>query len=186
MTTSTTATSQPLDNNMTGDLPILVSEMTSFRHLYLCGNYLSGSIPYLAVSGNELTRAIPPELRNLSTLQQLSIGYYNTFSGNIPLKIRNLSELVQFEGASCGLSGAIPTEINKLQNLDTLFLQVNAFAGALTTELGYLKSLKSIDLSNNMFSSEILASFAQLKNLTLLNPFQNKLHGLILEFTGNL
>ncbi|KAL7207581.1 hypothetical protein ACSBR1_029515 [Camellia fascicularis] len=77
-TTSTTVHSQPLDNNLTGDLPILVSKMTSLRHFYLGGNYLSGSIQaeygrfpslqYLAVSGNKLARAIPLEIENLSTL----------------------------------------------------------------------------------------------------------------------
>ncbi|KAL7237788.1 hypothetical protein ACSBR2_003984 [Camellia fascicularis] len=102
------------------------------------------------------------------------------------LPFENLSQLVRFDGASCGLFGAIPAEISKLQNLDTMFLQVNAFAGALTTELGYLKSLKAMDMSNNMFSGEIPASFAQLKNLTLLDLFRNELHGSIPEFTGNL
>ncbi|XP_057491649.1 leucine-rich repeat receptor-like serine/threonine-protein kinase BAM1 [Actinidia eriantha] len=184
------------NNNMTGDLPVAAAEMTGLRHLHLGGNYFSGSIPpeyglfpsleYLAVSGNELGGVIPPEIGNLSTLQQLYIGYYNSFSGGIPPEIGNLTQLIRFDGANCGISGEIPPEIGRLQNLDTLFLQVNALSGPLTTELGFLKSLKSMDLSNNMFAGEIPASFSELKNLTLLNLFRNKLHGSIPEFVGDL
>ncbi|GMI68741.1 BARELY ANY MERISTEM 1 [Hibiscus trionum] len=184
------------NNNMTGDLPISVTELPNLRHLHLGGNFFSGQIPssygrwehleYLAVSGNELGGRIPPEIGNLKKLQQLYIGYYNTFEGGLPPEIGNLSELVRLDAANCMLSGEIPPEIGKLQKLDTLFLQVNALSGPLTAELGTLKSLRSMDLSNNMLAGEIPESFADLKNLTLLNLFRNKLHGQIPEFIGEL
>ncbi|MBA0803273.1 hypothetical protein Gohar_013506, partial [Gossypium harknessii] len=181
---------------MTGDLPVSVTELPNLRHLHLGGNFFSGQIPssygrwehleYLAVSGNELSGKIPPEIGNLTMLQQLYIGYYNSFEGGLPPEMGNLSELVRFDAANCMLSGEIPPEIGKLQKLDTLFLQVNALSGSLTPELGTLKSLKSMDLSNNMLTGEIPQSFADLKNLTLLNLFRNKLHGQIPEFIGEL
>ncbi|KAK8606940.1 hypothetical protein V6N13_052692 [Hibiscus sabdariffa] len=184
------------NNNMTGELPISVTELPNLRHLHLGGNFFSGQIPssygrwehleYLAVSGNQLGGRIPPEIGNLKKLQQLYIGYYNTFEGGLPPEIGNLSELVRFDAANCMLSGEIPPEIGKLQKLDTLFLQVNALSGSLTSELGTLKNLKSMDLSNNMLAGEIPESFADLKNLTLLNLFRNKLHGQIPEFIGEL
>ncbi|QHN83202.1 Leucine-rich repeat receptor-like serine/threonine-protein kinase [Arachis hypogaea] len=181
---------------MTGLLPLAVTDMTELRHLHLGGNFFSGEIPreygkwqkleYLAVSGNELVGKIPPEIGNLSSLQELYVGYYNTYDGGIPPEIGNLSELVRLDAAYCGLSGEIPAEIGRLQKLDTLFLQVNALFGSLTTELGSLKSLKSMDLSNNMLAGDIPASFAALKNITLVNLFRNKLHGEIPEFIGEL
>ncbi|KAK5785102.1 leucine-rich repeat receptor-like serine/threonine-protein kinase BAM1 [Gossypium arboreum] len=184
------------NNNMTGDLPVSVTELPKLRHLHLGGNFFSGQIPssygrwehleYLAVSGNELSGKIPPEIGNLTMLQQLYIGYYNSFEGGLPPEMGNLSELVRFDAANCMLSGEIPPEIGKLQKLDTLFLQVNALSGSLTPELGTLKSLKSMDLSNNMLTGEIPQSFSELKNLTLLNLFRNKLHGQIPEFIGEL
>ncbi|KAJ8765456.1 hypothetical protein K2173_014578 [Erythroxylum novogranatense] len=184
------------NNNMTGVLPLTVTEMPTLRHLHLGGNFFSGEIPpeyggwvfleYLAVSGNELVGHIPSEIGNLTKLQELYIGYYNTYDGGLPPEIGNLSELVRFDAANCGLTGEIPPEIGKLQKLDTLFLQVNALSGSLTPELGALKSLKSMDLSNNMLTGEIPTSFAELKNLTLLNLFRNKLHGAIPEFMGDL
>lgn len=179
---------------MTGDLPLPVTQLRNLRHLHLGGNFFSGQIPpeygswefleYLAVSGNELGGKIPAEIGNLTKLQQLYIGYYNSYTGGLPPEIGNLSSLVRFDAANCGLTGEIPTDIGRLQNLDTLFLQVNALSGPLTTELGYLHSLKSMDLSNNILTGEIPESFAELKNLTLLNLFRNKLHGAIPEFVG--
>ncbi|KAF8377701.1 hypothetical protein HHK36_031085 [Tetracentron sinense] len=184
------------NNNMSGDLPVVVSEMLNLRHLHLGGNFFSGKIPpeygrwefleYLAVSGNELGGIIPPEIGNLTKLQELYVGYYNSFEGGIPAEIGNLTELVRLDMATCGLSGEIPAEISKLQKLDTLFLQVNGLLGSITPELGKLKSLKSMDISNNMLSGEIPTAFAELKNLTLLNLFRNKLYGAIPDFISDL
>ncbi|XP_044479279.1 leucine-rich repeat receptor-like serine/threonine-protein kinase BAM1 [Mangifera indica] len=184
------------NNNLTGDLPLAVTKLRNLRHLHLGGNYFGGQIPaeygswefleYLAVSGNELIGKIPREIGNLIKLRELYIGYYNGYTGGLPPEIGNLSALVRFDAANCGLSGEIPAEIGRLQNLDSLFLQVNSLSGPLTRELGALKSLKSMDLSNNMFAGEIPDSFAELNNLTLLNLFRNKLHGAIPEFIGGL
>ncbi|CAA7393719.1 unnamed protein product [Spirodela intermedia] len=184
------------NNNLTGELPVEVSAMAQLRHLHLGGNFFFGSIPpeygrwefleYLAVSGNELTGSIPPEIGNLTRLQQLYIGYYNTFTGVIPREIGNLSSLLRLDMANCGISGEIPAEMGKLERLDTLFLQVNGLTGELTSELGKLRSLKSMDLSNNGLTGGIPSSFSELKNLTLLNLFRNKLHGSIPDFIGDL
>ncbi|XP_078430462.1 uncharacterized protein LOC144702328 [Wolffia australiana] len=184
------------NNNLTGVLPVEVCEMAELRHLHLGGNYFSGTIPpeygkwefleYLAVSGNELTGVIPPEIGNLSRLQELYVGYYNTFTGGIPREIGNLSSLLRLDMANCGLSGEIPPEMGKLENLDTLFLQVNGLSGELPPELGNLRNLKSLDLSNNGFTGGIPQTFSRLKNLTLMNLFRNKLRGPIPGFVGDL
>ncbi|CAN6297621.1 unnamed protein product [Urochloa humidicola] len=185
------------NNNLTSaTLPLEVTRMPMLRHLHLGGNFFSGEIPpeygrwprlqYLAVSGNELSGRIPPELGNLTSLRELYIGYYNSYTGGLPPELGNLTELVRFDAANCGLSGEIPPELGRLQNLDTLFLQVNGLTGSIPSELGNLKSLSSLDLSNNALTGEIPASFAELKNLTLLNLFRNKLRGDIPGFVGDL
>ncbi|KAK1316654.1 hypothetical protein QJS10_CPA05g01641 [Acorus calamus] len=60
------------------------------------------------VSGNKLVGPIPPEIGNLSTLQQLYVSYFNSYDGGIPDEIGNLSNLVHLDMANCGLSGEIP------------------------------------------------------------------------------
>ncbi|CAH1413189.1 unnamed protein product [Lactuca virosa] len=70
---------------------------------------------------NELTGSIPPEIGNLTNLQQLYLGYYKGHTGGIPPKIGNLSSLIRLNAANCGLSGEVPPKIGKLQNLDTLW-----------------------------------------------------------------
>ncbi|KAH0449410.1 hypothetical protein IEQ34_020102 [Dendrobium chrysotoxum] len=184
------------NNNLTGVLPLEVTELRNLRHLHLGGNFLSGAIPpdygqwelleYLAISGNELSGRIPPEIGNLTRIQELYIGYFNSYEGGIPLEIGNLTKLVRLDMANCGLTGKIPSEIGKLENLDTIFLQVNGLAGELPRELGQLRSLKSMDLSNNAFTGEIPPSFARLKNLTLMNLFRNQLYGKIPDFISDL
>ncbi|GJN24458.1 hypothetical protein PR202_gb12198 [Eleusine coracana subsp. coracana] len=185
------------NNNLTGALPAeLPAAAPLLRHLHLGGNFFSGSIPrefgrwsrlqYLAVSGNELSGPVPPELGNITSLNELYIGYFNSYSGDLPPELGNLTRLVRLDAANCGLSGAIPPDLGKLANLDTLFLQVNTLAGAIPPELGHLSSLSSLDLSNNALSGEIPATFADLKNLTLLNLFRNKLTGNIPDLVGDL
>ncbi|PKA58143.1 Leucine-rich repeat receptor-like serine/threonine-protein kinase BAM1 [Apostasia shenzhenica] len=184
------------NNNLTGGLPLEVTELRSLLHLHLGGNYFSGVIPpeygrwefleYLAVSGNELGGRIPAEIGNLTRLQQLYMGYFNSYVGGIPPEIGNLTHLVRLDMANCGLSGEIPSEIGNLENLDTLFLQVNGLDGELPSALGRLHSLKSMDLSNNALNGEIPPSFSELGNLTLMNLFRNKLYGTIPDFIGDL
>ncbi|XP_020591133.1 leucine-rich repeat receptor-like serine/threonine-protein kinase BAM1 [Phalaenopsis equestris] len=184
------------NNNLTGTLPLEVTELLNIRHLHLGGNFFSGVIPaeyggwefieYLAVSGNELGGRIPPEIGKLNRLQQLYLGYFNSYEGGIPPELGNLTNLVRLDMANCGLSGRIPSEIGNLVNLDTLFLQVNGLADEIPSELGRLQSLKSMDLSNNALTGEIPKSFAELRNLTLLNLFRNNLYGAIPDFIGDL
>ncbi|GAB4847165.1 hypothetical protein Ancab_026176 [Ancistrocladus abbreviatus] len=83
------------NNNMTGELPMVVVEMPSLVHLppwrkllrrkYPAGSTAAGeNLEYLAVSGNELGGAIPPEIGNLTKLKELYVGYFNSYTGGIP------------------------------------------------------------------------------------------------------
>lgn len=76
----------------------------------------------LNVSNNNLTGALPAEIRKMSNLEQL-IANDNNLTG-IPAEIGQLSKLKIANFANNGISG-LPLEIGNLSNLETLDLRGN-------------------------------------------------------------
>ena len=80
-------------NNLTGELPVELGNLTELTHLDLNYNRLSSSIPVelgnltnltlLKFSGNALSGEIPVELGNLAKLRTLAFDH-NALSGEIP------------------------------------------------------------------------------------------------------
>ena len=89
-------------NELNGELPVELGDLTSLQILYLSQNMLSGEIPaelgdlsslqILYLWGNELSGAIPAALGDLASLQILDISQ-NELSGAIPLTLPALSQL---------------------------------------------------------------------------------------------
>ncbi|KAK1305350.1 Receptor protein kinase CLAVATA1 [Acorus calamus] len=184
------------NNNFSGRLPLEFAGLRRLRHLHLGGNFFSGEIPqeyaeiesleYLGLNGNGLSGRVPASLGRLSKLQQLYLGYFNTYNGEIPPEFGSLTALTRLDMGSCNLSGPIPASLGQLSNLDSLFLQVNRLSGSIPSELSGLRSLKSLDLSINDLTGEIPLVFAHLNELTLLNLFRNHLTGPIPPFIADL
>lgn len=74
------------------------------------------------VSGNNLTGALPAEIRKLTNLEVLNASH-NNMTG-IPAEIGQLSKLKTVNFANNNLSG-LPLEIGNLKNLETLDLRGN-------------------------------------------------------------
>ena len=89
---------------------------------------------------NDLTGPIPPELADISSLQNLVLRHNN-------------------------LTGPIPPELGDLSNLITLSLQENNLTGPVPPELGRLRRLRSIALSGNKLTGSVPLNFVQLDNL---------------------
>ncbi|CAI9279878.1 unnamed protein product [Lactuca saligna] len=85
------------------------------------GTFLPAIITWFGVTYGRAHRLFPPEIGNLTNLQQLYLGHYNGYTGGIPLEIGNLSSLIHLDAANCGLSDEVPSEIEKLQNRDTVW-----------------------------------------------------------------
>ena len=85
-------------NNLTGEIPPEIGNLTNLTELFLRSNELTGSIPseignltnltYLLLYNNQLTGSIPSEIGNLTNLNSLFLDN-NQLSGIIPDEICN-------------------------------------------------------------------------------------------------
>lgn len=92
-------------------------------------------ITELDLSGNELTGALPAEVRHLQKLRILDLSN-NTFTG-------------------------VPAEVGQLKELEVLDLSNNQLTG-LPYELGNLQNLKTLDLRGNNYSEQDLVIIREL------------------------
>ncbi len=139
----------------------------------------------LELSQNNLSRNIPPELGNLSSLGSLDLSG-NQLDGNIPPELGNLSSLQELWLFDNQLSGEIPPKLGGLSSLVRLWLFDNQLSGEMPTQLGNLSSLGSLDLSRNQLSGEIPSELGNLFNLSGLGLRGNQLSGEIPSELGSL
>jgi hypothetical protein len=149
-----------LFNNLTGELPASLSELTQLRVLELSFNKLSGEIPasfgtfknleVLALNGNEISGSIPSSIGSLSNLKQLHLSS-NKLSGDLPNEVNQLSNLEVFNVFDNNLSGSLPLELASNRNLREFMVAENNFSNS--SEISKILLLNSgghIDLKENM------------------------------------
>ena len=182
-------------NQLTGEIPAELGDLTNLEVLLLASNQLTGEIPaelgdlsnleVLLLSGNQLTGEIPAELGSLTNLQTLYLEG-NQLTGSIPVELGNLTNLKWLSLYSNQLTGEIPAELGNLTNLEGLILFNNQLTGSIPVELGSLTNLQTLDLYSNQLTGEIPAELGSLTNLTGLILFNNQLTGEIPAELGNL
>ena len=118
-------------NNLNGQIPGSLSNLTRLQALYLYQNQLVGPIPH--------------ELGSLSNLVALDL-IYNDFNDSIPPEFGNLSNLRDLFLSHCRLIGSIPTELRRLSELLFLGLNSNQITGSIPPELGELLKLKNLNV----------------------------------------
>jgi len=163
--------------------------------LWLMKNQLNGNLPHtignlsylrtIDIWGNALNGALPSEIGNLTHLTLLNL-YMNQFSGGIPDEIGNLINLTFLSLSQNQFSGNIPRQIGQLVNLETLGLQTCKFSGTLPSELGNLTKLKILRLYNNQLSGIIPVELGKLSNLEELDCYNNQLTGTIPPELGDM
>jgi len=150
-------------NQLSGEIPPELGQLSRLQYLWLDFNQLSGEIPqqlgdlsnlkYLWLDFNQLSGEIPAELGKLSRLQYLWLSS-NQLSGEIPQQLGDLSNLKSLYLDGNQLSGEIPQQLGDLSNLNSLYLYGNQLCGKIPEELMNLDitlggSLSTLDLQKN-------------------------------------
>ena len=115
------------DNDLSGQIPSELGNLTNLEELDLGKNHLTGQIPRelgnlthltsLLLDGNELIGAIPPELGDLRKLESLYLND-NQLTGHIPEELGNLTELEELLLAGNQLTDCIPDDLREVKDND--------------------------------------------------------------------
>ncbi|MCO5586867.1 hypothetical protein L7F22_040812 [Adiantum nelumboides] len=189
-------------NQLTGQLPLGLSNCTNLRAISLSNNMLRGEIPISIIQGlakscnsfelahNNLTGLIPnTEFQHMTFLQTLDLSY-NQLSGPVPSGLAGCLGLQSLNLSQNKLVGPITSELGgALLSLIDLDLSHNYINGSIPEELGRLQSLQELDLSSNALSGTIPLELANLKGLRYLNlSYNSQLQGKVPDggIFGNL
>ncbi|GLU17242.1 hypothetical protein SLE2022_336260 [Rubroshorea leprosula] len=158
-----------LFDNLNGQIPPSLANLTQLTSLDLSDNQFSGPIP--------------ASIGNLRQLTSLSL-FKNQFSGPIPASIGNLRQLTSLDLSLNNLSGQIPPSFANLTQLRYLFLSHNLLNGTLPPWIFTLPLLEFLYLNHNQFQGQI--NQFQQNSLICLDLSNNKLQGSIPNSIANL
>ncbi|KAI4333089.1 hypothetical protein L6164_017937 [Bauhinia variegata] len=161
------------NNNLSGEIPMSIGEMSSLVVIDFSDNNLTGRIPsslgncsrlnVLDLGNNSLNGMVPDSFGLLQELKSLHLNQ-NRLLGNLPSFLTNLSKLESLDLGYNGFSGTIPSWLGDgYENLTILTLRSNAFSGRLPPELSKLSSLQVLDLAGNDLNGSIPAKLGDLK-----------------------
>uniref|UniRef100_A0A1J3IHD3 Putative LRR receptor-like serine/threonine-protein kinase n=1 Tax=Noccaea caerulescens TaxID=107243 RepID=A0A1J3IHD3_NOCCA len=127
------------DNHFTGRIPAELGKLQKLRHLDAGSNHLVGSLRDLIsiegcfpalrnlfLNNNYFTGGLPNKLANLTNLEILYLSY-NNMTGTIPSALANLPRLIYLHLDHNLFSGRIPDPFYKHPNLKDMYIEGNAF-----------------------------------------------------------
>jgi Leucine-rich repeat (LRR) protein len=176
-----------IDNNLSGEIPRELGNISELQWLFLSRNSLSGSVPQelgnlhnlkiLMLSNNELTGSIPALLGNMAALEELHLGR-NQLSGSVPASLGRLENLRKLSLTANKLSGNIPTQLANLSSLRTLSIAANELSGPIPHQLTDMENLTHIYLwGNDLTEGSFVRYLGNLKSLKFLDIGGNSLDG---------
>ena len=161
-------------NNLSGQIPAALGNLSNLEVLLLLDNGLTGPIPPALGSlsnvrifylyQNQLMGDMPSSLGNLSNLERFSVRD-NLLSGEIPSWLGNLTKLDWLRLDGNDFTGPIPPALGRLSNLTRLILGGNRLTGSVPSWLGGMGSLELLALNDNQLTGEIPAELGNLVNL---------------------
>ncbi|WP_297092238.1 C39 family peptidase [uncultured Draconibacterium sp.] len=124
-------------NNLVGELPESIGNLSALQYLDLGGNQISGTLP--------------ASMGNLSSLEVFHI-WWNQLSGNIPEELGNIPFLTVLNLSGNMFDGEIPQWIGQSQSLGELMLEYNNFSGAIPESL-CSTPVHAVSFQGNLFDS---------------------------------
>lgn len=158
-------------NQITGKIPVELSNCIGLKNLLLFDNQIGGTIP--------------PVFGKLSQLESLRAGGNKDIVGKIPEEIGECTNLTVLGLADTRISGSLPASLGRLKKLQTLSIYTTMLSGEIPPELGNCSELVDLFLYENSLSGSIPSELGKLKNLDQLFLWQNGLVGAIPEEIGN-
>ncbi|XP_037471302.1 receptor-like protein EIX1, partial [Triticum dicoccoides] len=137
----------------------------------------------LDLSTSDLHGSIPDEMGNMTSLEEVHIGGYETsLTGIIPSNLKNLCNLKIVDLSESNTTGDIGELMERLpkcswDKLYSLDFSDNNIGGSLPNWLGPLPNLTILDLSNNYIEGPMPLWIGSLPQLAFLYLYSNQLVG---------
>lgn len=113
-----------------------------------------------------LLSKVDPQIFNNTTTEELNLSH-NNLTGALPAEIKKLKNLKKLDISYNRMTG-LPAELGQLFNLESLDVSHNQLTG-LPYELGNLKKLKTLNVSGNNYSVQDLEHIKiDLPNTTII------------------
>ncbi|XP_023525944.1 probable LRR receptor-like serine/threonine-protein kinase At1g53440 [Cucurbita pepo subsp. pepo] len=158
-----------IGNQLSGQIPPEIGDITSLEELVLADNQIGGNLP--------------ASLGKLSRLSRILLSS-NNITGAIPKSFGNLRNLTEFRMDGTNISGKIPDFIGNWTNLKILYLQGTSLENPIPAAISELKHLTDLiisDLQGPQISFPNLTQMTSLQTLILRNCL---IEGRIPEYIG--
>ncbi|CAI9289361.1 unnamed protein product [Lactuca saligna] len=147
-----------------------------------CSNNIC-HITHLKLYALDISGELPLELFQLTELMDLNLGQ-NVLSGSIPKEIGILFKMQYLSLGINNFSGVVPMELGNLTDLKSLSFSSNNFNGPLPIDLGKLTSLEQLYIDSSGVSGPFPQELSNLKSLHTLWASDNGFTGKLPEFLG--
>ncbi|WP_298116107.1 Two component regulator three Y domain protein [Flavobacterium sp.] len=175
-------------NNLSGTLPVVISDLVNLKSLILFQNSIIGELPksignmksleVLNVSFNKLSGSLFAEVCNATSLKTVEL-FMNNLSGSIPSEIKNLKKLEVLSLYNNQITGEIPSELFEVKSLKVLQLNSNKITGSLSNDIANLIALENLSLFDNNMNGQVPFDLEKLNNLKEMNISYNNFNGFV-------